>query len=117
MKRAGRGPGRWRGLPLALVADFEGEGVVEEVKVCACDVENPEVTDTEEDAGRLELERGRDVDKVPTVAVAVPDGVGRFFIDWGMEIGEVAAGSGEANDPDILLSLAKRGSTSASLLE
>jgi len=43
--------------------------------------------------------------KVPTVVEAVPDGVDGFFIDWGMGIEEVAAGSGEANDPDIPLSL------------
>lgn len=108
MKRTGRGPGRRRGLPLFLflaVADAEKEVVEEEVKVGACDVENPEVTGTEEDARRLGLERGRDVDKLPTVAVAVPDGVDKFFIDWGMGIEEIAAGSGEVNDPDISLSL------------
>jgi len=56
IKRTGRSPGRWRGLPLDLaVADAEEEGVVEEVKVGVRDVENPELTAVEEDAGRLEL--------------------------------------------------------------
>jgi hypothetical protein len=45
------------------------------------------------------------VDSVPTVMVLVPDEVGGFSIDWGMEIDDVAAGRGELNDPDIPCSL------------
>lgn len=47
--------------------------------------------------------------------VRVPDEVDGFLIDWGMEIDDVAARSGELNDPDIPRSLTLRGSTSASL--
>jgi hypothetical protein len=37
--------------------------------------------------------------------VLVLDEVGVFVSDWGMEDVDVAAGSGELNDPDIPLSL------------
>jgi hypothetical protein len=51
----------------------------------------------------LDLGVERDVDSVPTVMVLVPDEVD-FPIDWGMEIDDVAASSGDFNEPDIPLS-------------
>jgi len=51
------------------------------------------------------LELGRDVESVPTVTVCVPDEVDGFVSDAGMGIDDVAAGSGESNDPDIPASL------------
>ena len=85
-------------------ADEVADGETDEIGVI--DVENPDTEDVTEDVGKvLELGCERDVDSVPTVMVLVLDETDGFSIDWGMEIDDVAAGSGESNDPDIPLSL------------
>ena len=106
-KSTGRGPGRWLELPLVWAAVDVVEVVDGETdEIGVIDVENPETEDVTEGVGKgLELGWGRDVDSVPTVMVLVPDEVGGFLIDWGMGIDDVAASSGELNDPDIPLSL------------
>lgn len=71
------------------------------------DVESRETEDVTEGAGKvLELGRERDVDSVPTVMVLVLDEVDVCSNDWGgMGIDDVAAASGESNDPHIPLNL------------
>jgi len=102
-KRTGRGLGRWLELPLDLSGIDADEVVDNETdEVSVIDVENPEKEDVTEGVGKgLELGRERDVDSVPTVIVLVRDEVDGFLIDWGMGNDDVAAGSGESNDPDI----------------
>jgi len=100
-RRAGRDLGWWFELPLVVVGAEAEEDV--DIETAVCDLENPEV-DLTEDVGReLEVERGGDLERVPIVAVFVLDGVGWSLSDWGMGIEDVAAGSGESNDPDISL--------------
>jgi len=103
IKRTGRSPGWWLGLPLSLAGadtDEVVDGETDEIGVI--EVESLETEDVTEGFGKeLELKWERDVDSVPTVRVLVPDEVDGFSIDWGMEIDDVAAGSGELNDPDI----------------
>ena len=111
-KRTGRRPGRWVELPLSFAgadADEEDAGEVVDGKtdeIRVIDVESPETEDVTEGVGKgLELRWERDVDSVPTVMVLVPDEVDESSIDWGMGNDDVAAGSGELNDPDISLNL------------
>jgi hypothetical protein len=108
-KRTDRGSGRWLELPLDLAgadADEEDADEVVDGEIGVIDVENPETEDVTEGVGKgLELGWKRDVDSVPTVMVLVPDEVDGFSMDWGMDFDDVAAGSGELNDPDIPLSL------------
>jgi len=102
-KRTGRDPGRWLELPLSLAgADTDEVVDCETDEIGVIDVESLEREDVAEGVGKGGWER--DVDSVPTVMVLVPDEVDGFLIDWGMEIDDVAAGSGESNDPDIPLS-------------
>jgi len=105
-KRTGRGAERWLELPLDLelaVADAEEE--VDNIETAGLDVENPELDVKEVDVGgRPEVGGERDGDKVPTVSVLVPDRIDGVWIDWGMGIEDVAAGSGELNDPVIPVS-------------
>jgi len=103
IKRTGRSPGWWLGLPLSLVGadtDEVVDGETDEIGVI--EVESLETEDVTEGVGKeLELKWERDVESVPTVMVLVPDEVDGFLIEWGMEINDVAAGSGELNDPVI----------------
>jgi hypothetical protein len=107
IKRTGRSPGWWLGLPFNLAGadtDEVVDGETDEIGVI--EVESLETEDVTEGFGKeLELKWERDVDSVPTVMVLVPDEVDRFLIDWGMGIDDVAAGSGELSDPDIPRSL------------
>lgn len=95
-KRTGRGPGRWLELPLD-VADADADEVVVDGEtddgIDVIDVESREAeVVTEGVVGKRDCER--DVDSVPTVMVLVPTEVDGSLIDWGMEIDDVAAGSG-----------------------
>ena len=118
-KRTGRGLGRWLEHPLDGVVAGADEVVDSEAdELCVIEVENPETEDVTEGVGKgVELGWEREVDNVPTVMVLVRDEVDGFLIDWGMGIDDVAAGSGESNDPDIPHSLKWRGSASGSLFQ
>ena len=106
-KRTGRGPGRCLELPLELAGADADEVVDSEAdETGVIDVESLEAESVVEGVGkRLELASGRDVDSVPTVMVLVLDGEDGFVIDLGMAIDDVAASSGESNDPVIPRSL------------
>jgi len=113
-QRRNRDPGRRLALPLAPAALGAGVGEVVDVEVDVeveegiVAVDSLELSETADGvavvvgAGK-ELGRGRetDVDSVPTVTVCVSDEVDEFEDEVGMGIDEVAAASGESNDPDI----------------
>jgi hypothetical protein len=86
------------------VADAEEEEEVDNFETAGLDVENPELDVKEVDVGGRLEESVCDVDKVPTVAVLVLDRIDGVWIDWGTGIEDVAAGSGELNDPLIPVS-------------
>lgn len=112
-KRTNRGTGRWLGLPLAPLALDVGanEEVVDvkigvEVEAGIVDVESLEMDVRVDGVAAVAdaskgLDRERDVASVPTVMVRVPDEVDESVSDSGMGIDDIAAGSGELNDPDI----------------